>query len=45
MYRCLECGADFDYPLPGALGDDIVESCPSCGSDDIIDVLDEGSDE
>ena len=45
MYNCLDCGAEFEYP---AVDCDIegkkVETCPSCGSDDIVEVDDENDD-
>jgi len=33
MYRCNDCGAEFDV---AAHDDNADEICPSCGSDDIL---------
>ena len=37
MYRCNDCGAEFETPVVEDEGteDETVEICPSCGSDDI----------
>jgi predicted nucleic acid-binding Zn-ribbon protein len=41
MYECYECGEEFNDPIIDAEGE---ETCPSCGSDDIVEV-DEYDDE
>ena len=37
MYRCNDCGAEFEMPVD-AVDDygDYYNSCPVCGSDDIL---------
>jgi DNA-directed RNA polymerase subunit RPC12/RpoP len=50
MYRCLECGYEFDTPMVKTelLVDGppfTVDVCPHCGSDDILMGVDELFDE
>ena len=44
MYNCLDCGAEFETPVLEDMQGDDYEVCPSCGSDDIVEVDDENDD-
>jgi len=45
MYNCLDCGAEFGYPVVDCdIEGKKVETCPDCGSDDIVEADDENDD-
>ena len=45
MYECMDCGAEFETPMKaidpnGCPDEPEIETCPACGSDDIVEVDD-----